>query len=218
MDDELIIRRASYALELVDGLTGGPLVGSSQVAFELTGPPVAGPEPVMFLVNRSRWVFEQLQNDVVFSIEAEHYLPEKRTVTAAELTGALAIVAMSPRTGYPFPPALTRAVGSVRLVSGEPVPDATVMVTPLHLVTSSSTFIAGPTLTARTADDGQYVVWFRPQTGLSDPSAQPTASRFNAVASATVDIGGVPTPVSGSIVDQQLVPETLNGADDIHVL
>lgn len=216
--DELISRRVSYGLELVDGLTDGSLLGTSRVSFQLTGPAVPGPDPVQYLVGRSRWVFEEIRTDVVFTVDADFYHSETIIVPAASLNGTIQKVTMQPRTGYPFPNALTRAVGLARLLSGIPVDGATVQVFPLHFDPISSTFVTGAMIPTQTTEDGQYVVWFTPESGLTPSTAQPTASRFNANASVTLIVGGVLKHFSGSIVNQELTRDALNSADIIEMI
>lgn len=214
---ELIRRRVSYGLDLVDRLNGGPLIGRNRVTLETLAAP-GRPDPVVFVLGRSRWVFEELQNDVTFTIDAEYYLTERRTVAAADLDGTLDVVHMSPRSGYPFPSSLTRVIGMARLASGLPVGGAAISVSPMHFIPATASFIAGPAIEARSADDGQYVVWFQPEPGLSDAAAEPTASRFSASATATIELDGVLRNVAGSIGDQDLVPEALNDADIIEMI
>lgn len=216
--DELLSRRVTFGLELVDALTGGSLVGTSRVSFTLTGPPVPGPDVVSYLVGRSRWVFEELRTDVTFTIESQFYHTETVAVPAASLDGSIQTVLLRPRTGYQFPTALTRVVGLVRLISGVPAPGANVQVFPLHFVAATSSFIAGAVIETQTTEDGQYVVWFTPESGLSVPTAQATASRFNANATASFTIGGTPKNFSGSIVNQELLRDQLNSADILDMI
>jgi hypothetical protein len=221
--DELVIRRVSYGLELVDQLTQGPLVGASRVSFEVTGT-WSGPEPTLYRVNRSRWVFEEdLQGgafSVVFTVEADFYQTQIITVLDANLTGTIQKVEMVPVVGYPFTRALTRVIGLARHSSGIPVPGAQVDFTQHFVIAGSDppTFIGGPALdyTTFTDESGQYVAWFTPE-ALSDPNARPTAARFDATATGTVDLGSGPVSVTGSISDQDLIAETLNNADIINM-
>jgi hypothetical protein len=218
--EDLVVRHASYGLELVDKLTGAPLLGASAVT--ITNPPASPNQPISFLVNRSRWVFENLDGDVTFAITADFYLSEVKTtgstlpsVPPADQPGILVAVELRPRAGYPFPRALTRAVGAVRLhESLDPaerlVPGATVTVTPVH---SELPPVVGPVFQTLTGEDGQYAVWFLPQPALMPPNA----TSFDVVAQAIVDIAGIPTPVSGSISDQPLIPQTFNGAETIYL-
>jgi hypothetical protein len=222
MSGDSVVRRASYGLELVDELTQGELVGTSQVSFDPVAPPLAGSAPLSFLVNRSRWVFENLDADVVFSIAADHYLPVSVQtggsipgVPNADDAGVLATVTLRPRTGYPFAPSLTRVVGEVRVSAAiDPlrslVFDAQVTITPLH---ADSAVPEGPDLVTKTADDGQYVMWFLPDLSKEPP----TATAYRATATAIVNVGGVPTPLTGSIPDQTLVFQTFNGAPPIYL-
>lgn len=222
---DTIVRHASYGLELVDALTGGPLIGKSSVTLQMIAPspPASVPvEPVVFLVNRSRWVVEDLEQEVTFDIGADFYLSEAPTtgddlppVPPADLPGTLVTVILLPRTGYPFPRALTRAVGAVRLDASidptEPlVPDAVVTITPIH---SESPPVEGDLFVTRTADDGQYAVWFQP-----DPMLEPaTAIAFDATAVATVVVGGSPMTLTGSVTNQPLVQQEFNGAQTIYL-
>src|SRR5262245_52970108 len=50
LSQSILIRHASYGIELVDALTGGPLFGDSAVTVD------SGVEP--FVIAGSRWIFE----------------------------------------------------------------------------------------------------------------------------------------------------------------
>jgi len=218
--EDVLVRRANYGLELVDMLTGAALLGASDVT--IVNPPAGPNQPTAFVVNRSRWVFENLNGNVTFEITSDFYLSEKKTTGAmlpavppADRPGIVVTVELRPRAGYPFPRALTRAQGSVRLdATVDPtqrlVPDATVIVTPVH---SDLPPVLGPNFETFTGADGQYVVWFLPEPTLMPPNA----TSFDVTAQAIVDIAGVPTPVSGSIIDQPLIPQTFNGAETIYL-
>jgi hypothetical protein len=204
-DDETISRRANYGLELVDALTQQALVGASRVIAERASTPGAPVSGMSFLVNRSRWVFEGLDGEAVFQIDADHYLPATVTTGAGfpsvPLTGAgvLVTVPLRPRSGYPFPPGLTRVIGSV-VFDGEPVEGAQVDVFPIFSL--SPLVEASVPVTFFTADDGQYVAWFLPDAS-QDP---PTAVAFRANASADID----GTPRLGSIGATPLRLQTVN--------
>jgi hypothetical protein len=215
---DLIVRHANYGLDLIDELTEAPLIGPSNVTFEFVST-VPTLEPTVFMVDRSRWVFEDLTEDVVFSITAQFYLSREvqtgvgpfPAVPDSAQSGVLAPVRLTPRTGYPFPPTLTRAIGSVRLASdNRPIPNAEVVITPIHAGLPEPT----PLPPTYTTEDGQYVMWFQP--GDFDP---PWATEFSATASATVEITpGVFTPVSGSIGPQPLRQQTINNVADAILL
>jgi hypothetical protein len=207
---DLVVRHANYGLDLIDELTEQPLIGPSNVTFEFVGTPPTK-EPTVFMVDRSRWVFEDLTDEVVFSIRAQFYLPQELetgttelpSVPASNVPGVLAPVRLKPKTGYPFPPTLTRAIGSVRLLSDNSlVRNAEVLITPIHDGTPEPT----PLPATFTAEDGQYVMWFQPDAD----STPPWATEFSATATATVDILGVPTVVTGSIGPQPLRQQTIN--------
>lgn len=216
---DVIIRHANYGIELVDELTDGPLVGQSLVTFTPVGPLVASSGPVVFTVGRSRWVFEDLGQNVVFSIHADHYIgrvletdADLPAVPPDDAPGVLAEVSLKPGPGYPFPPTLTRGVGQVRLHADvdptEPVVvGAKVTITPMHGASPGANF------ETYTDQSGQYAVWFLPDSSL-DP---PWATGFDAEAEATVDIGGVPTLVTGSITVPALLRQTFNGAETIYL-
>jgi hypothetical protein len=222
---DTIVRHANYGLELVDALTGEALIGRNAVTLreiDLSPPMPAPVEPVVFLVNRSRWVMENLDHDVLFEISADYYLGEELAagvdlppVPPSDLPGTLVTVSLKPRTGYPFPRALTRAVGAVRVdPSLDPttplVPGAQVSITPIH---SESPPVEGDVFETRTADDGQYAVWFQP-----DPALEPaTAVAFDATAVATVVVGGSPMALTGSVTNQPLVQQEFNGAQTIYL-
>ncbi len=180
-------------LELVDELSGDVLVGASRVRVFRVAPPGEELAALSFLVGRSRWVFEELDRDLGtgeearFSIDADHYFAEtvetgQTAITLADPGGvpvpSLAAgvpfvgLRLRPRTGYPFPPALTRVVGSVSL-AGAPVVGATVTVTPRYQVTASdpTTSTPGtPAFVTLTADDGQYVAWLFPNVNEDFPA------------------------------------------------
>jgi len=216
---DVIIRHANYGLELVDELTNGPLVSTSSVSFEPVGPLVPGSGPTVFTVGDSRWVYENLEQDVTFAVSADHYLSRELetgtdlpAVPGDDVAGVLASVSMKPAPGYPFPPSLTRAIGSVRLAAAvdatkPPIPGAEVTITPMHDLASGTDFVTF------SDDSGQYAVWFLP-----DPSQSPPwATGFTASAQATVDIGGTPTLVTGNISLQTLILQTSNGAETIYL-
>jgi hypothetical protein len=176
----------SYGLELVDVLTGGPLVGPSFVE-ETTSSGTA------YLAQPSRWVFQGLNTTAPanFEIRARHYLSQTL------VTGSLAypnptagvppnvvVVPMMPRTGYPFSPTLTRVVGLVRLdpsvdLTSPPVPNATVVLTPSHyhlpppppppLPPPPPVIVPDAPVTVTTTEDGQYTYWFLPELGGVHP-------------------------------------------------
>jgi hypothetical protein len=182
----VIVQTASYALELVDALTGGPLFGHNAVTETNSG-------AVPYRVNASRWVFEGLPSGGVanFVITAHHYVSQTLTTGGAlpnpqdGQPGFLAVITMMPRTGYPFSPSLTRVVGLVRLApavdpTSPVVPRAAVALTPVHQAAGT---VSDAAVTVTTTDDGQYTFWFLPQLG-EDP---PIANRLTATATATVD-------------------------------
>jgi hypothetical protein len=168
---DVVVEPTSFGLELVDALTGRPLLGRSAVV-ETTG--LVTP----YLVNASRWVFTGLPaTAATFVITAQHYVT-RTVVTPADFPnptttgpGYLATVAMMPRTGYPFPPTLTRVVGLVKLgasidLNTPPVPNVPVVLTPMHAASPDDSPV-----TVMTTDDGQYTFWFLPQLGKSLPIA-----------------------------------------------
>lgn len=225
VNGELLVRHANYALELIDELTGDELIGSSTVLVNPVGsppPPPSSVEVTSFLVGRSRWVFENLVGEVVFDIGSDFYLGQQlETGTDIDPVppdtdpGTVVTVQLVPRTGYPFSPALTRAVGAVRLASSvDPneslVANAQITVTPIH---SESPRVEGTPFTTLTADDGQYVVWFLPDPMLEPPS--PVA--FDVLAESDVLIGATWTHVQGEIFDQPLVAQSFNGAETIYL-
>jgi hypothetical protein len=222
---DTIVRHASYGLELVDALTGEALIGRSTVTLreiDLSPPLPASVEPLVFLVNRSRWVVEDLDHDVLFEIAADYYLGEELAtgidlppVPPPELPGTLVTVTLKPRTGYPFPRALTRAVGAVRVDPSidptEPlVPKAQVSITPIY---GESPPVDGTVFETSTADDGQYAVWFLPDLAF-EPA---TAVAFDATAVATVVVGGSPMTLTGGVTNQPLVQQAFNGAQTIYL-
>jgi len=194
---ETLIRHANYGLELADRLTGLALVGASDVVVNSApGEPI----PAYFKVNASRWVFEDLGSSVSFKVTADFYLEQDLTpgsgglpaVPSSSMLGLLVPIEMTPKASYPFPRTLTRAVGQALLhssldVARPPVAGAAVTITPKHAA------INGPIFATLTDQNGQYAAWFLPDPSL-DP---PFATSFDVAITATVDIGGVPTAVSG---------------------
>ena len=58
---DVIVRRVSYGIELVDEFTEGELVGTSRILAVRAVAPGDEVSGVQFLVGRSRWVFENLR-------------------------------------------------------------------------------------------------------------------------------------------------------------
>lgn len=191
---ETIERRARIGIELVDALTGGAVDAAGRVS-------VAGGAEVL-RATPSRWFVEDaLPTPARFTIEAEGYLPETVDVAVPPdgEPGALATVRLLPRTGYPFPPSLTRVVGLIVFDdTGLPARGADVTVTPAH------GGAMGAPLTTRTADDGQFAMWFLPALGLTPP----VADGYRVDAQLVVD--GV--PFTGSVPPQPLAAGRRNDA------
>jgi hypothetical protein len=214
LSSDVIVQSANYGLELVDALTGGPLVGSSAVVetFSLVAP---------YLVNGSRWVFENLPaQPASFVITADFYVTQTVTTGIAIPNpalggpGYLATIQMVPRTGYPFPPTLTRVVGLVRLDTsidplGSPVPDATVTLTPSHVPPppAAPVPVPDPSVVVTTTDDGQYTLWFVPQLGESPPIA-------NQITGSVTDGVGH----TGSLAALTLVPNSVTYAPTVTLM
>jgi hypothetical protein len=167
---EVVEIRAAYGLDLIDVLTGGPITGASRVEA------VDDPEARSYLA-ASRWVFERLRAGAVsLKIEADLYTPKTILTGAGSFPlvpppanpGVVASVPLSPRTGYPFAPNLTRVFGLVRYrPTGSPVAPlavgASVTVRGRYQrTTAPPTPVTGPPLSTLTADDGQYTMWFLP--------------------------------------------------------
>jgi hypothetical protein len=168
---DIVVRAANYGLQLVDALTLGPIVGSSAVVELSSG-------MVPYLADDSRWVFTALPAaPATFQITADFYVPQTLKTGGLILPdpvtggpGFLATVTMMPRTGYPFPPTLTRVVAQVRLGAGvdptkPPVPNAVVTLIPLHGATPDLP------VTLATTDDGQFTYWFLPEQSMTPPVA-----------------------------------------------
>jgi hypothetical protein len=201
MGADVVVQGASYGLELVDALTGGPLLGPSTVVETSSG-------TVPHLVNASRWVFATLPAaPATFAINADFYVGQTVTTGGtlpnpkATGPGYLATVTMMPRTGYPFPLTLTRVLGRVTHAS-LPVPGATVTLSPAHYQ-NPQTVVDGDVIVT-TTDDGQYTYWFLPQ--LSE--VPPIANQLTGTVSAT--IGG--TTFTANIPSINLVP---NGVTNV---
>ena len=171
MSADIVTQTSNYALDLVDVLTNGPIQGSSSVVETFS-------QMVPYLVNDSRWVFDALPaKQAQFVITSDYYVTQTITTTVtpgfpdpvAGGPGYLATVTMIPRTGYPFPPTLTRVVALVKLsVGGNPaaaVPNASVTLTPLHAGSPDTA------VTLTTTDDGQFTYWFLPELTKSPPIA-----------------------------------------------
>jgi hypothetical protein len=114
-------------------------------------------------------------------------------------------VSMRPRTGYPFPPSLTRLVGLIVFDdTGLIAPGAQVKVYAEHGGASgaSASFYA--------ADDGQYTAWFLPEASGFTP---PLADGYQVAAFASR--GGV--DFTGSLSSQPLAPNRRNDAPVIRL-
>ena len=213
---EPIVRSASLGLELVDELSNGSLVGTSSVTVSQISIPGLILTPTTFLVGRSRWVFENLSptDEVELAIQADGYFSETLetnqtvptladpggiTVPSVAAPPSLVQVRLRPRTGYAFPGSLTRVAGSV-LLAGVPVVGASVAVTPRFVDPSDPTAtIPGTPFNTLTSDDGQFVAWLFPDITQENP----TPVAFDVA----VTSGGH----TGSLSDQPLVPQTVNG-------
>lgn len=173
---DVVGQPVSYGLELVDALTGGPLVGWSKVV-------EASSQVVPYLVNDSRWVFTGLPAATAnFVITTRFYVPQTVTTGTVAIPdplisgpGYLATIMMVPRTGYPFPTTLTRVVGLVRIdasidLDTPVVPNATVTLTPVHSAPPAPPFDDAEVIVT-TTDDGQFTFWFLPQLGETPPVA-----------------------------------------------
>src|SRR6185312_1848460 len=213
---EPVVRSASLGLELVDELTNGSLAGTSSVTVSLISVPGLVISPTMFLVGRSRWVFENLSttDEVTLAIRADGYFAETLetnqtvptladpggiTVPSVAAPPSLVQVRLRPRTGYAFPGALTRVAGSV-LLAGAPVVGASVAVTPRFEDPSDPTAtVPGTPFETLTSDDGQFVAWLFPDITQDHP----TAIAF--------DVAVTSGSHTGSLSDQPLVLQTVNG-------
>jgi len=206
---EFIAQVASLGVELIDELTGGALLGASEITVFRAAVPGQPIEPTQYLVGQSRWVFENLTEEVRLVIDATGYLSETLVTgqTATPLVGpplpvpAVAAgpgyvqLTLRPRTGYPFSPAMTRVVGVV-LQGGAPLVGATVALTPRFGASVAASVAVPPPFVTLTADDGQFVVWLFPNINQEPP----TAVSFDvAVNGATV------------ITNQPLVSQAVNG-------
>lgn len=194
---ELIERRSRLGIELIDALTGAPVVSASRVD-------VGGAE--VLRATGSRWFVEDaLPTNVTVVVDADGYVPE--TVTVALPSGdpaPLVEVRLKPRTGYPFPASLTRVVGLVVFDATDvPARGADVTVTPQH----GGSAVAS--LVTRTADDGQFAMWFLPVSTLSPP----VADGYRVDAQIVVD--GV--TFTGSLPAQPLLPNRRNDAPTLRL-
>ena len=211
---EVAEKIARYGLELVDQLTSGPLVAGSSVSVP------AQPDAVVFQSTRSRWAFERLDGSspVQISVDAQHYLPTilvtgtpPFAALPASGPGPLVQVLMVPRTGYPFPPTLTRVGGQVLFQATptslyEPATDALIRVTPRHrnTIDPSAPLHSGPHLFTRTADDGQYTMWFLPDPSVPpDYERVPSRCRVRATVVLTTPPGPVDRQFSQNIAQNQ---------------
>ncbi len=172
MSADVVVQATNYALDLVDAITLGPIQGSSAVVEMNSG-------MVPYLVNGSRWVFDALPAaQAVFVITSDYYVTQTITTTVTPGfpdpvvggPGYLATVTMAPRTGYPFPPTLTRVVAQAKrvVVVGEPatpVPNAIVTLTAFHAGSPDTA------VTLTTTDDGQFTYWFLAETTKTPPVA-----------------------------------------------
>jgi hypothetical protein len=195
---DVVVQGACYGLELIDALTGGPLIGRSAVV-------ETSSQTTPYLVNASRWVFSTLPTTpATFVITAAHYVGQT-VMTGGTLPnptasgpGYLATIMMMPRTGYPFPATLTRVVGLVEYASA-PVAGAALLLTPAHQAVQDL-----PPVSVMTTDDGQFTYWFLPKLGESPP----IANQLTGTVSAT--IGG--TPRTGTLPLLNLLPNSVTYA------
>jgi hypothetical protein len=193
---DVVERRARIGIELIDALTGSALLGGNRLSVE-------GAEALR--ATASRWFVEdgplQLGATARVIVEADGYVTETVDVAVPPPgdPATLVEVRMVPRTGYPFPPSLTRVVGLVRFDdSGAPVRDAAVTVTPRHGGTD------GAPLLTRTTDDGQFAMWFLPLPSITPPLAD--GYRIDA----QIVVDGV--TFTGSLPPQPLAPNRRNDA------
>lgn len=188
----MIERRSHLGIELIDALTGAPVVGASRVD-------VGGAE--VLRATSSRWFVEEtLPATVTIVADADGYVSETISVALSPADPApLVEVRLKPRTGYPFPPSLTRVIGLVVFDATElPVRGAEVTVTPEH------GGAAGAILVTRTAGDGQFAMWFLPVSALAPPLAD--GYRVDA----QIVVGSV--TFTGSLSSQPLLPNRRNDA------
>lgn len=193
---ELIERRARVGIELVDALTGGPILSTSRAAV------VDNDAVTLQRSGRSRWFAEApMPPAVTIAIDAEHYVSTEVVVTIPPpaAPGAFVTVRLDPRTGYPFPASLTRVVGRVVFdPTDAPVAGAEVTVTPRRGGIDDA-----PRL-HRTTADGQLAAWFLPQ-----PSAAPPIPDGYRIEASLVDGSGTWT---GFIAAQPLNAHQRNDA------
>jgi hypothetical protein len=194
---DVVVQGACYGLELVDALTGGPLLGWNAAVETST-------QTKPYRVNASRWVFTMLPAaPVEFAITAELYVGQTVSTggtlpnPTASGPGYLATIMMMPRTGYPFSPTLTRVVGLVEYASA-PVAGATVDLIPTHQGSPDST------VTVMTTDDGQFTYWFLPQLGKTPA----IADQLTGTVSATIN----GTSRTGTVSQTTLVPNSVSYA------
>jgi hypothetical protein len=213
---ETIVRQASLGLELVDELTDDSLVGDSHVGVFRTAVPDQELTPTTFLVGRSRWVFENLgtSEELRLVVDADRYFsevletgqtvptladPAGVAIPSVAVPGGFVRVRLRPRTGYPFTSGFTLVVGSV-LFDGAPVTGADVTVTPLFQVgTTPGNTTPGTPFVTLTADDGQFVAWLFPD--ITQDNTAPVA----------FDVTVTSGALTGSVLNQALVPQTVNG-------
>lgn len=195
---EIVERRAKVGIELLDAVTGDPISSTSRVS-------TAGAD--VLRATTSRWFVEgSLLPSATFAIDADGYLPETITVAVPPDTdpGAYVEVKLKPRTGYVFPPSLTRVIGLVVFDgSSQPARGVDVIVTPEHSGAS------GTPLTTKTTDDGQFAMWFVPQLSLSPPIAD--GYRVDA----QIVIGGI--PFTGALPSQALLSNQCNSAPTLRL-
>ncbi|MEM9189376.1 MAG: hypothetical protein AAGF12_09380 [Myxococcota bacterium] len=192
MARDLVERRVRFGVELVDKLTGGTPVGFTRVNADDSQAHPFSTAPAL-------WVFERLSSDPTeISIRSDHYLPEAFVVDLplpmSSDVPRMQTVPLSPRTGYPFPATLTRVVGVVRIDRGpdgiHPAAGASVEVRPQHQAVGGGVPHSGSPLVTRSADDGQYTMWFQSDGTVPDTHA---SLPFRCDIEVTADVGGVPT-------------------------
>lgn len=105
MSNDVVTNTASDGLELVDALTGRPLIGFNELTITPSAPPPADPTRALtqFSVERTLWVIENLFTEAIFDITSEYYLPLSLQTDSAASPPAPAVVSQMCQAGrYPL--------------------------------------------------------------------------------------------------------------------
>lgn len=203
---DIVVADVRLGLDLRDALTGGPLIGS--VVVSVPGIDTAQ----IYRTQASTYAVEAVPAGVAtFRIESPNYVGQDvvATVPAVSSAAALVPVTLQPRTGYPFPTALTRVLGMVRYQPSPAVPPVLAAGAEIRVrgvyqpVSGPPSPVNGPPLDTFVTDDGQYTAWFLPLGAPSLPAgyrAMPDECRvrirYTPPGGSLIQVNVPPTPIA----------------------